>query len=123
MARDPKDNLIPVTKRTKEEARLISQNGGKKSGKVRAEKRLLKDTILMMLQHKPTPEMIQECSEKFGFNPKDLQDVITGGLMTKAMSGDAKAFEVLRDTAGQKPVDQVELGTMDKTPFKIQIIE
>ena len=70
-----------------------------------------------------TPEMVTDCAAKFGFNPKDLQEVITGGLMTKAMSGDAKAFEVIRDSIGQKPVEQVELGTMDKTPFEIQIIE
>ena len=119
------DNLKPIKKGelSNEELKKRQSNGGKKSVKVKAEKRLLKDTILMMLQHKPTPEMIRDCADKFGFNPKDLQDVITGGLITKAMSGDAKAFEVLRDTSGQRPVEQVELGTMDKTPFEIQIIE
>ena len=102
------ENLIPVTQRSKEEARQMSINGGKKSGEVRAQKRLLKDTIEMMLNMKPTPEMIQECAEKFGFNPKDLQEIITGGLIQKAISGDSKAFEVLRDTVGQKPKDIIE---------------
>ena len=48
----------------------------------------------MMLKLQPTPQMVSECAEKFGFNPKDLQDIITGGLINKAMSGDSRAFEV-----------------------------
>lgn len=31
----------------------------------------------------------------------------------KALKGDTKAFEVLRDTAGQKPVDKVEQVNID----------
>ena len=76
------ENLIPMNKRSKKEARELGSIGGIKSGQVRAEKRLLKDTIEMLLNNKPTDEMIMDCAEKFGFNPKDLQDVITGGLIS-----------------------------------------
>ena len=103
------ENLIPMNKRSKKEARELGSIGGIKSGQVRAEKRLLKDTIEMLLNNKPTDEMIMDCAEKFGFNPKDLQDVITGGLISRAMSGDPKAFEVLRDTMGQRPVEKQEV--------------
>lgn len=103
------DNLKPIRKGqlSKDELKKRQINGGKKSGEVRAQKRLLKDTIEMMLKLQPTPQMVSECAEKFGFNPKDLQDIITGGLINKAMSGDSKAFEVLRDTVGQKPKEEV----------------
>lgn len=104
------DNLKPIQKGelSKEEAKARGSAGGKKSVEVRKQKKLLKDTIEMLLNSAPTPEMVQDCANKFGFNPKDLQEVVTGGLIAKAMSGDAKAFEVLRDTIGQKPTDKVE---------------
>ena len=85
MARKGQENLIPANLRSKDEVRKNSSKGGKKSGEVRREKRLLKDTILMLLSNKPTPDMVNECALKFGFNPKDLQEVITGGLMAKAL--------------------------------------
>lgn len=104
------DNLKPIQKGqlSKDELKKRQSNGGKKSGKIRTQKRLLKDTIEMMLKLQPTPQMVNECAEKFGFNPKDLQDIITGGLINKAMSGDSRAFEVLRDTVGQKPKEVIE---------------
>lgn len=103
------DNLKPIQKGqlSKDELKKRQSNGGKKSGEIRTQKRLLKDTIEMMLKLQPTPQMVNECAEKFGFNPKDLQDIITGGLINKAMSGDSRAFEVLRDTVGQKPKEEV----------------
>ena len=45
MPRGNPQNLIPVTERTKEEARKISSNGGKKSGKARRNKALLRDCV------------------------------------------------------------------------------
>lgn len=109
MGRGKKENLKPFNKLTVEEQRKIASMGGKKSVEVKNQKRLLKDTIKMMLALQPTPQMVNECAEKFGFNPEDLQDVITGGLITKAMAGDSKAFEVLRDTVGEKPIDIQEV--------------
>lgn len=108
MSKGKKENLIPLNKRTKEAQREIAKKGAEASNKKQAEKRLLKDTIEMMLKLQPTPQMVNECAEKFGFNPKDLQDIITGGLINKAMSGDSRAFEVLRDTVGQKPKEVIE---------------
>lgn len=108
MSKGKKENLIPLNKRTKEAQREIARKGAEASNKKQAEKRLLKDTIEIMLKLQPTPQMVSECAEKFGFNPKDLQDIITGGLINKAMSGDSRAFEVLRDTVGQKPKEVIE---------------
>ena len=103
------ENLIPLNKRSQRERKEIARMGAEASNKKQAEKKLLKDTIEMLLSNKPTDEMVSDCAEKFGFNPKDLQDVITGGLIARAMSGDPKAYEVLRDTMGQRPVDKQEV--------------
>jgi DNA invertase Pin-like site-specific DNA recombinase len=108
MGKGRKENLKPISERTSEELRAMATKGGKKSGEVRKQKKLLKDTIEMLMESKPTPKMVKMYADMFGFNPKDLQDVITGGLIRKAMQGDSKAFEVLRDTMGQKPKEVIE---------------
>jgi len=112
--KNPKrENLKPFNTLSKDERREIAQKGAEATNKKIKEKKLLKDTIQMFFESTPTPEVIEQCANAFGFNPKDLQEVITGGLIQKAMCGDAKAFEVLRDTAGQKPVDKKEITGAD----------
>lgn len=37
-----------------------------------------------------------------------MSDFLAAGMIAKAAMGDTKAFEVVRDTVGQKPVDRVE---------------
>jgi hypothetical protein len=33
----------------------------------------------------------------------------------KALKGDTRAFEVIRDTSGQKPIEKVEMATIDQS--------
>ena len=105
MPRGNPQNLIPVTERTKEEAKKISSNGGKKSGKVRRNKAMLKDCINILMEQKTL-------DPKTGKKVTGAEQLAVN-LWLKALSeGDtakaAKAFEVLRDTSGQKPADKVE---------------
>ena len=104
------ENLKPIQKGqlSKEELKKRQKNGAIKSAIVRKEKKLLKDTIAMMLKMKAPEHLKAKLSEEIGINVDTIQDLITSGLMGKAMSGDAKAFEVIRDTINQKPVDKVE---------------
>jgi regulator of protease activity HflC (stomatin/prohibitin superfamily) len=83
---------------------ILGVEGAEASNKRQAEKRLLKDTIQMFFESTPTPEVIAQCANAFGFNPKDLQEVITGGLIQKAMCGDAKAFEVFKQYRNLKNI-------------------
>ena len=85
------ENLKPV--RTVEEAREKGRKGGVKSGEARREKKLLKDTLLLLLE------------------TNRGQEDICLALVEKARNGDTKAFEVIRDTIGQKPVDKAEVET------------
>ena len=88
-------NLKPV--RTKSEARKRGRAGGIKSGEKRAEKKTLKEELLLILSQNKT------------------QNKMSVALVEKAMNGDIKAFEVLRDTAGEKPVDKVMVADVEKT--------
>ena len=89
-------NLIPANKRSKKEARENGRKGGIKSGEVRKEKKLLKDIL----------QTILELKDEAGV---DNQTRINIALTKKALAGDVKAFEVIRDTLGQKPKDTLEL--------------
>jgi len=82
-------NLKPV--RTKKEARERGRAGGIKSGQVRAERKTFKEELLTLLRE------------------KDTQKNISVALVLKALDGDIKAFEVLRDTVGEKPTDKIDM--------------
>lgn len=84
------DNLIPMNERTKEEQREIARQGGIASGKARRERKTLKEELLILL------------------SKGDTQEKISLALLQKAMNGDTKAFEVIRDSIGEKPVEKVE---------------
>ncbi len=82
------NNLKPV--RTKEEARKRGKNGGKASGEARRERKALKEELLLLLSKGNT------------------QEKLSLALIKQAMNGNTKAFEVIRDTIGEKPVDKID---------------
>lgn len=91
------ENLIPVTKRSEKEAREMSRKGGINSGKARRQKKTFKELfeIALSLQNEETGEQ------------NDIG--ITAAMIKKALSGDVKAFESIRDTIGQKPIEKQEI--------------
>ena len=88
------DNLVSLADRTTEEVREIGRKGGIASGKARREKKLLK-------------ELLEEALSKDTETGNEYIN-ITRALIKEANRGNVKAYEVIRDTLGQKPVDKVE---------------
>ena len=88
-----KENLRPVS--STEEARERGRKGGLASGEARRKRKTLKEELLLMLSEGET------------------QQSVTLALIEKAMSGDTKAFEVIRDTIGEKPVDKVMISDVE----------
>lgn len=98
---DRKDNLIPQAhKLTVEEA----SKGGKKSVEARREKKSLAMALDMLLA--------REYSDGRG-GTKSGAELIAYKQYEKALQGDSRAFEVVRDTAGQKPIEKVEVSQTD----------
>lgn len=103
-------NLRPV--RTKSEARERGRNGGKASGKARREKRTQQE-ILKALLSSPMDEASIDKVKRL----QDMKDAgITWGeaaaviqLKKAIFDGDSKAYEIVRDTVGEKPTDRVEV--------------
>lgn len=96
MPRGNPQNLIPANKRSKEEVRKNSSKGGKKSGEVRRARKTLREELLALLA------------------TGDTQNQMTLALLAKAKDGDTKAFEVVRDTIGEKPIDKLMVAEVDQ---------
>ena len=92
--------------RTTEEQREIARMGGIASGRARAEKRDLRKALELLLE--------QTFTDKKGVTRTGAQ-AITEKLFSEVMKGNVKAFEVLRDTVGQKPVERVMFAEVDQT--------
>ena len=90
-----KENLVSLADRTTEEQRAIASAGGKASGEARRKRKTLKEELLLMLAEGET------------------QKSVTLALIEKAMGGDTKAFEGIRDTIGEKPVDKVMIADVE----------
>lgn len=107
-----KEDLIPLNQRTKEEAKAISRKGGINSGKARRNKAMLKDCINILMEKKFVDEKTGKKITGAELLSVDLFEKAVAELDTAKK---AKAFEVLRDTSGQKPVDKVMIAEVDQT--------
>ena len=95
-------NLKPfTTEQSREEARKNGKKGGIASGEARRKRKTLKEELLLLLSKGNT------------------QEKMSLAMIEKAMKGDTKAFEVIRDSIGEKPKDKLEL-EQDK-PFEVNI--
>lgn len=94
-----------LKKLSPEEARKNGSKGGKKSAEVRRQKKLLK-------------EILEEALEKETKTGNVAID-ITNALIKKAKKGNVKAYEVIRDTLGQKPKETVKI----ENPQATKILE
>ena len=106
------ENLVSLADRTTEEQRAIASAGGKASGKARRNKKLLRDCIDYLFEREDKTVLDTEG------NPMSGAEQLAYNLFVKALGEPdtakaARAFEVLRDTAGQKPVEKVVISEID----------
>ena len=80
--------------------------GGKKSGEVRRKKRDLRLALEMLLE--------KEFKDKKGTS-RTGTEVITAKLFEQAAKGNVKAFETIRATVGQDPVQKVQVAEVDQS--------
>lgn len=85
-----------------EEQRERSRKAGKKSAEKRAARKTLREELLLILD-----DLIPD---KQG-NMVPIQKAMSTALIKSAIGGSVRAYEVIRDTIGEKPVDNVTLTT------------
>lgn len=88
--------------------------GGVNSARARKKRKAFKQVFNELLAGELTPELAEALNEKstaLGIDTAGFTVAEYIGLaqVVKAVSGDTKAFEVIRDTVGEKPADKQEL--------------
>ena len=116
------DNLIPQSERTKAEQREIARKGGIASGEKRREKKAMKETLETLLQmplKSGKAVDLDEIKDIAALKGKNItvQEAIMLAQIQKAMKGDTKAAEYVRDTSGNKLKEGVELSGGINNPF------
>ena len=101
----------------KEKHREISRRGAEAVNKLNGEKKTAKQSLEMILTLKVTDEMIAgadlspEMAERFKRSMPDatVYDLIQVVAAGRAVGGNMKAYELIRDTYGDMPVKQIEV--------------
>lgn len=88
---------------TKDDER--AKNAGKKSGKTRGERKTLREDLLTLLR--------EEITDKKSGRVMETQAALSAALIKQALSGNTKAYEIIRDTIGEKPIDNVNIISAD----------
>ena len=96
MPRGNPQNMKPFNTLTVEERKELARKGGKASGKARQARKTLREDLLALLSA--------------GNTQKDMNLA----LIARALEGDTKAYEVVRDTIGEKPIDKVMVAEVDQ---------
>lgn len=98
-------NLRPFTSGQSREAAVKNgRKGGKATAQKNKERRTFREGLLLLLN--------EPLRDKQG-NPTNntTQDAIIAALVKRAANGDTRAFEMIRDTIGEKPVQELNVST------------
>lgn len=98
------------------------RKGGIASGKAKRERKAMKDTLgalLAMPLKNDAVTDIEDIQSLAALNGKNItvQEAIMLGQIKKAVKGDTKAAEYIRDTSGNKLKDALELSGGVNNPF------
>ncbi len=93
-----------TSEQSREKAVENGRKGGKASGESKRARKTLREELLALLS--------QEMRDENG-NPVNTQVAMSVSLIKEAIDGNTKAFELVRDTIGEKPVDKVESVNID----------
>ncbi len=102
-------NLIPVTKRTKSEAREISKKGGQASGAARRKKKTMKQVANYLLSL-PVVEKLQEEMIQSGIavDETDNQTALVFSMMQRAIKGNVTAAQFIANITGSTAMTEAE---------------
>lgn len=117
-------NLIPNDARTPSERRANARKAGMASGASRRAKKEQKAIILNILSlplKKGSIDEIQTLADAQGAN-LTVNEAIVIAQISKALRGDTKAAQYIRDTAGQNTIDNKHLD-LEKKRLELEVIK
>ena len=109
------ENMKSLAERTTDEQREIAKKGGKASGEARRRKKTMKESLEVLLSMGIEAGKIIDVEDLEAFpqlKGKNItvNDAIMVKQVQKALKGDQKAAEFVRDSIGQKPDTAMKLG-------------
>ena len=112
MAREQSKAQIEARTRnaiTKEDASEKGKIGAKKSLQTRRKKKKLKEALTALMEL-PVSERNKQSMRALGIDDKDMnnQMLIAVAAFQKAIKGDVRAMEFIRDMTGQQPVTKLD---------------
>ena len=118
-------NLKPFNTRPVEEQREIQRKGGKARAAQMKQRMTMKENLNLLLQCKlsnqQSAEIANEFAELLG-EDTSVQNVLMIQTLKQAMSGDTKAIALVRDTIGEKPIDESVVTSYTPTPDDMEMI-
>ena len=104
-------NLVNIADRTTEQQREIRSKGGKARAEKARRERTLKETLEKLLSLSIKDEATREYIRQLGFNDEELDNktAINVAMYQEALKGNVKAYELIRDTMGEKPTDKLAI--------------
>ncbi len=113
------ENLIKNNQRTPSELREITQKGGVASGKARRRKKLLKDTVNMLLALPMQEGQLDRLTDLKSIKDKNItvEEAMVLKQIQNAMKGDLRAFEsiIALSEAHNKTGEQPKAQETDST--------
>jgi len=103
------ENLIPFGERTEKEQREIQVKGGIASGEARRAKKTMKEMLDYLLE--------KEIENKATGEKVTCREAMLSAMVKKAIKGDIRACQFVRDTSGETPVTKTELTGKDGSPL------
>lgn len=106
-----RENLVPFSKRSKDEARELGRKGGRASGRTRRAQKTMKDTLNALLKLPIQDGKIQRKLNSV-LSAKNLnitaEQAVLIAQIVEAINGNTKAAVFVRDTSGNRlPPDSV----------------
>lgn len=103
-------NLIRNEDLTPSQRRKNASKAGKASAKKRQQNKTFKEIISNFLDGQVSDERLKQQMIDFGFADKEVSNKSCAvfALWKEAIKGNTKAFELLRDTIGEKPIEQIQ---------------
>lgn len=106
------ENLKPKdSNQSREEAKKNGKKGGIASGKARRERKAMREQLEMLLKLPVKSEKTKKQIHDLGISDKEIdnQMALTISLYQEALKGNTKAYELIRDTLGEKIPDRLEI--------------
>ena len=107
-------------KLTPEEEQAIRRKGNETYRRNCAKRKKLKEELSVLLSMPLENERLKEQIKKLGYDDKNIDNqlALTIALFQEGLKGNVKAYETIRDTVGEKPVERQEVKEITTEWFK-----